>query len=149
MIKIATLTKILSVGLGIILITMSLAQFLDMPGFAEALGEYYMFATNTELIAVVFMVLSFIAGVGMFAGASSVKVFSSAANIALVVLAGWFLAGILVLGRGEEVANWAVFGVYLAWPVSILSMIILLILGMIALFLALQGLYLKQRRGFF
>lgn len=147
--RIEYITRVLAIILGALMLAMAVAQYVNMPGFTESIMQYTIFAQNTRIIIVAFMVLELIAGVGLVAGSGSVKVFSSSANIALAVILAWFIAGALALSNNLAVTNWGLFGVFLVLPVSFLTEAILLVLGIAALFLALQMIYLKNRRGYF
>lgn len=145
--RIDYVTKILSIVLGLLLILMAVSQYMNMSAFSSALAQYPYLAENTRLIAVVFIVLEFLAGVMLVAGSGSTKVFSSAANVGLVVILGWFILGAIAISSDVVIPNWALFGGFVVWPVSFWTEAILLVFAIVALFLALQALYLKNRRG--
>lgn len=147
--RIEYITKVLAIFLGVLMIAMAVSQYLNMQAFSDAIIYYPLFSQNTRIVVVVFIVLELIAGIGLVAGSGSVKVFSSSANIALAVLLAWFIAGGLALNSGTNVTNWGLFGQFVALPVSFLTEAVLLVLGISALFLALQVVYIKNRRGYF
>jgi hypothetical protein len=145
--RIVYVTKIISIVLGVVLILMAVSQYMNMSAFSVALAQYPNLAENTRLIAVVFIVLEFLAGVTLVAGSGSAKVFSSAANVALVVILGWLILGAIAIRNNVVISNWALFGEFVVWPVSFWTEAILLVFAIATLFLALQALYLKNRRG--
>lgn len=139
------ITKILSIVVGAILILMAVAQFGNMVGFSQALASYNILPQYARLWAVVFMVAEFLAGIGLIIGSGSPYVFSSSAGLALVVLAGWFLFGLVALSNNVVVPNIGIFGVFVPVGLSVFTQVGVLILALIALFLAIQGKFFKHR----
>lgn len=139
------ITKILAIGMGVILILMAVAQFGNMVGFSQAIASYNIFPQFARLWAVVFMVGEFLAGIGLIVGNRSPYVFSSSAGLAFAALAGWFLFGLVALSNNVMVANVGIFGVFMPIGLSVFTEVVVLILALVALFLAIQGKFFKHR----
>lgn len=139
------ITKILAIVVGAILILMAVAQFGNMVGFSQALASYNILPQYARLWAVVFIVGEFLAGIGLIVGSGSPYVFSSSAGLAFAALAGWFLFGLVALSNNAVVPNIGIFGVFVPVGLSVFTEVVILVLALIALFLAIQGKFFKHR----
>lgn len=139
------ITKILAMVIGAILILMAVAQFANMVGFSQIIASYNILPQYARLWAVVFMVGEFLAGIGLIAGSGSPYLFSSSAGLAFAVLAGWFLFGLMALSGNIVVPNTGFFGAFIPQGLSVFTEVEILILALIALFLAIQGKFFKHR----
>ena len=143
--KLEQITKVLALVVGIVLILMAVGQFANMFGFSQAMATYDIFPQYARLWAVVFMVGEFLAGIGLIAGSRSPYLFSSSAGLAFAVLAGWFLFGFVALNNTVIVTNTGFFGVYAIQRLSMLTQVEVVILALVALMLAIQGRFFRQR----
>ncbi len=143
--KIESVTKIIALVVGATLILMAIAQFANMVGFAQTMASYNIFPQYGRLWAVVFMVGEFLAGVGLIAGWSNPGLFRSSAVLGFVVFAGWFVFGLVGSNTNVVVQNTGFFGVFFAQPLSLLTQVEVVVMALLALFLAVQGMFFAHR----
>ncbi len=113
-------SKVLQYLFGAIFVFTSIGKLLDNRGFAVVLEAYQIFPASVLLpLALLLSLFEFFLGIKLFRG----RALRSLAGVVICINAGYLALAAVTLARGIPIANCGCFGVFLARPLTTMTLV--------------------------